>query len=271
MSTFPRENLYRASYPGCELRDSGDNPPTLVGHFAVFDQWTEINSAWEGSFLERIAPGAFAKSMRPEWRDKLRVLFQHGKDPQIGDKPIAGITELREDKTGAYYEAELFDGLDPLLMAGLRAGGYGASFRFKVMREDVDDDPGASTFNERGLPERTIKEAQVMEFGPVTFPAYSGATAGVRSLTDLVHDVDTMTAATSILLDDERLAHAKAFISRDLPVDEEPERSGYSTTAPADHDAEPSVAHLSTARSVKATSGPRWWDTDERKVPASWR
>jgi len=44
--------------------------------------------------------------------------------------------------------------------------------------------PSRSTFNPDGIPERTITEAQVMEFGPVTFPAYSRATAGVRSLTD---------------------------------------------------------------------------------------
>jgi hypothetical protein len=35
------------------------------------------------------------------------------------------------------------------------------------MREEiVEDDPGASAYNPNGLPERTIKEAQVMEFGP---------------------------------------------------------------------------------------------------------
>jgi hypothetical protein len=31
------------------------------------------------------------------------------------------------------------------------------------------------------LPERTIKELRLFEFGPVTFPAYQSATAGVRS------------------------------------------------------------------------------------------
>jgi hypothetical protein len=35
------------------------------------------------------------------------------------------------------------------------------------------------------MPERTLKEVRVPEFGPVTFPAYVDATAGVRSLTDL--------------------------------------------------------------------------------------
>ena len=92
-------------------------------------------------------------------------------------------TLLREDEQGAAYEV-----LDTTyvadLLPGLRIGAYGASFRFKVLGEDVDQKPNRSTYNPLGLPERTIREATVMEFGPVTFPAYEGATAGVRSLTD---------------------------------------------------------------------------------------
>jgi hypothetical protein len=47
---------------------------------------------------------------------------------------------------------------------------FDASFRFKVRGEDLDESPQASTYNPRALPERTIREAQVLEFGPVTFP-----------------------------------------------------------------------------------------------------
>jgi hypothetical protein len=65
---------------------------------------------WEGNFMERFVPGAFKKTLR-ESRDKLRVLFQHGQDPEIGDKPIASINDVREDDEGAVYEASLFDGL----------------------------------------------------------------------------------------------------------------------------------------------------------------
>lgn len=34
------------------------------------------------------------------------------------------------------------------------------------------------------LPERTVRAVQMEEFGPVTFPQYPGAIAGMRSLTD---------------------------------------------------------------------------------------
>ena len=37
------------------------------------------------------------------------------------------ITELRSDKAGPYYEAELFPSVPPLVMDGLRAGAYGVS------------------------------------------------------------------------------------------------------------------------------------------------
>lgn len=184
---FPRDNLYRAVFPGVELRaaDAGEEGPVMVGHFAVFNRWTEINSVFEGRFLERFAPGAFRKTFR-ENRDRMRVLFQHGYDPQVGDKPLGPIRELREDDRGAYYEVPLLDApyVREQILPGLERGLYGASFRFRAVREDINDSPGRSEHNPEGVPERTVREAQVMEFGPVTFPAYPDASAGIRSVTD---------------------------------------------------------------------------------------
>lgn len=180
----PRENLIRAQAHGYELRHAGDGMPTLYGHFARFNEWTEIDSLWEGRFLERIAPGAFKRTINNN-RNHMRVLFNHGSDPSIGDKVLGSITDLREDGDGAAYEVGLFDtSYVRDLLPGLEAGQYGASFRFRVVHEEIKDKPERSDHNPEGLPERTIKEAEVMEFGPVTFPAYAGATAGVRSLTD---------------------------------------------------------------------------------------
>lgn len=186
---FPRENLVRANFTEeIVLRDNGstaaDAMPTLTGHFAVFNEWTEINSSWEGRFMERVAPGAFDKTMSENTRS-MRVLFDHGKDPSIGNKVLGPIDVLRADERGAYYEVPLFNtSYNKDLLPGLQAGSYGSSFRFKVMREDVQRNPERSEHNPEGIQERTILEAKVMEFGPVAFPAYSGATAGVRSLTD---------------------------------------------------------------------------------------
>jgi HK97 family phage prohead protease len=182
----PRDELFRAFRPGVELRSEGEqDPPTMTGHFAVFNEWSEIDSLFEGHFLERIAPGAFKKTFK-EQRDGMRVLFQHGMDFQIGDKPLGQIAELREDEEGAYYEVPLLDApyVREEILPGLRAGLYGASFRFRVTREEFNKKPGASEHNPDGLPERTLKELDVREFGPVTFPAYASATAGVRSITD---------------------------------------------------------------------------------------
>lgn len=183
--TPPRANLVRARHSAVEFRAAEEGGmPTLFGHFAVFNRWTEINSFFEGHFLERIAPGSFRKTFK-ENRDRIRALFQHGRDPQIGDKPLGPIEELREEEAGAYYEVPMLDtAYNRELIPGLEAGLYGASFRFEVMREDFDEEPEVSADNPKGLPERTLKEVRLHEFGPVTFPAYAEATADVRSLTD---------------------------------------------------------------------------------------
>jgi HK97 family phage major capsid protein/HK97 family phage prohead protease len=164
--------------------EGGADTPVMFGHFARFNEWAEIDSTFEGHFMERIAPRALARTLARD-RGRLRVLFQHGRDPQIGDKVLGIPQTLREDELGGFYEVPLLDtSYVSDLLPGLRAGAYGSSFRFKVTREEMNDTPRVSSYNPKGLPERTIREVKLMEFGPVTFPAYEGATAGVRSLTD---------------------------------------------------------------------------------------
>lgn len=185
----PRDNLFRAIWLDegvVQVRAAADGdsgPPVLYGHFAVFNRWTEIDSIFEGRFMEQIAPGAFKKTFA-ENRNNIKVLFQHGQDPQLANKVLGPIDELKEDETGAYYEVPLYRGIPDLILEGLRDGQYGASFRFRVTREELDNEPGRSKDNPEGIPERTVREVELKEFGPVTFPAYSSATAGLRSITD---------------------------------------------------------------------------------------
>lgn len=189
----PTTDLVRASRAGLQQRaDADDGKRTLYGHFTPFGQWSEINSMWEGNFLERTEMGAFAKTIK-ESRAAIRVLYDHGHDPQIGNKPLGPIRELREEEYGPFYEVPLID-TDynrDFIIPALDAELLGASYRFRVIREEWNEEPGESAHNPKGLPERTIKEAQLYEFGPVTFPAFDGATAKLRSISDRYHDLST--------------------------------------------------------------------------------
>ena len=178
----PRDNLVRACVGSFELRSAGGGMPTLTGHAAVFNQWTRIESSWEGVFMERIAPGAFTKTLA---ETKPKILFDHGQDPQVGNKPLASLESAGEDAAGLFYAGRMLDtSYNRDLIPGLEAGLYGSSFRFSVVKEDFNERAKASDHNPDGIPERTVQEARVFEFGPVVFPAYAGAEAGLRSMTD---------------------------------------------------------------------------------------
>lgn len=163
--------------------------PLLEVRFSPFGTWYEIDSWWEGTFLERTVRGAFAKTIA-ESRDRVKVLFNHGYDPQIGDKVLGTIEDLREDSDTAVGDVRLFDTTYVRdLLPGLEAGVYGSSMRMRVIKDEWNDDPGVSDYNPRGLPERSILEVRLYEFGPVTFPANPEATSGMRSLTDQFYEL----------------------------------------------------------------------------------
>jgi hypothetical protein len=191
----PRTDLYRST-PPMEIRSSDDGRLTLFGHFSVFDTPTTIDSAYEGRFVERIAPGAFTKTLK-ERGDQIKIMWNHGRPDQAGELVnaiIAKPTGFGEDERGGWYEASLFRGLPEWLVEGLREGSYGASFRFQTVREDVDQHPARSESNPEGLPERTVREAKVLELGPVSWGAYPEATSAVRSLSDKFVDLSTLTS-----------------------------------------------------------------------------
>lgn len=153
--------------------------------FSPFETWYEINSFWEGRFLERTVPGAFKKTAREALRSDGRYstlsLFNHGMDFHIGDKILGVPSRFEEEDDSPVLEVPLLDtSYNRDLEPGLREGGYGSSFMFEVIREDWNYEPDESDHNPEGLPERTIRETRTMEAGPVTFPASPTATAGMR-------------------------------------------------------------------------------------------
>jgi HK97 family phage prohead protease len=192
----PQIDLVRALGAGLELRhDDGqaDGLGRLVLRFSRFNVWYEVDSLWEGLFLERTKPGSFKQTIRED-RDQMRVLFNHGMDFNLGDKVLGPIDDLREDDDSPVGEVPLFDtSYNRDLLPGLEASVYGSSMRMRVLEEKWDDEPKASDDNPKAIPERTIMRVRVLEFGPVTFPANPDATAemasaAVRSMTDQFYE-----------------------------------------------------------------------------------
>jgi HK97 family phage major capsid protein len=205
----PRDDLYRAMQGGATSEDG----KTLTIRLAPHDQWAEIQSVTEGHFMERFSRTAYRKTMA---ENPPKILFQHGKDPEIGEKPIATTDQAGEDAISPFARGQLLEGLPELIVDGIRKGVYGASHRFSVVREKWEPNPIGGPHNPDKLPERTISEARLFELGPVTWGAYSSATASLRSITDEMRAPITEPEAPS--LDAEAEAPHLEPERRDEPV-----------------------------------------------------
>lgn len=173
------EVVCRAMLPGAlRFREDGAAGPVIEGRMMPYGEFTEINSAREGHFLERFAPGSLTKTLTQHLK-RIRVLFDHGHDRSIGSLPIATFDGFEERDDGVHYRATLIRGVPELLVEGLRSGLYGSSVRFNATKVDRVRAPRRSAHNPNGLEERTIREARVFEFSVTPFPAYPDATAQV--------------------------------------------------------------------------------------------
>jgi HK97 family phage prohead protease len=180
------------------MKDDGSSLPLLVGKFARYDKWNEIRSPSEARemglrgdrYMEKVLQGAFTKTLQ-ERAGQIRVLFNHGTDPSIGKKPLGKIVEVSERAEGPEYQVKLFDaGYVRDLIPALEAGEFGSSYRSDLVKGKLRKRTTRAEHNPDGLPEATVSEIRLKEIGPVTFPAETLATAGVRSLTDWVTSED---------------------------------------------------------------------------------
>jgi HK97 family phage prohead protease len=160
-----------------ETRDDGK--PVIVGYAAVYhraaDPGTEFvlyEDPGDGfRFVERIAPGAFDRAAR---EDDVRALFNHDPDHVLG-RAKAGTLRLTVDERGLRYEIDPPDTQTARdVTESLRRGDIsGSSFAFNIRGETVEKSPK--------LWVRTLTDVDLYDVGPVTYPAYKGTEAGVRS------------------------------------------------------------------------------------------
>ncbi len=154
-----------------------------AGYGAVFNKLSQNL----GGFVEQVAPGAFAKTIKEQ---DIRALFNHDEDHVLG-RLAAGTLRLHEDDTGLAYEIDLPDTTSGRDVAVLLERGdvSGSSFGFRT----IDDDWGET---EAGFPLRTLKQVSARDVGPVTFPAYTDSTSALRSLAEARSlDIATVVAA----------------------------------------------------------------------------
>lgn len=154
-----------------------DGSTGITGYAAVFhrdgDDGTEF-ALWD-DLIEQIAPEAFTRALK-ESHD-VRALFNHDPSHVLG-RSKAGTLRLSVDQRGLKYDIDMPDtatGKD--VATSIQRGDItGSSFGFipKAVEWKRDDN--------RKVDVRIIKDVDLLDVGPVTFPAYESTTTGLRSL-----------------------------------------------------------------------------------------
>jgi len=204
-----------------ELRaDPQGNGMSFTGYAAVFNSPSEPLP-----FTERIAPGAFARSLKS--KNNVRMYMNHDSNMLLATTR-AKTLRLSEDSKGLLVDASLPDttiGRD-LSVLMQRGDVNSMSFGFTVPSGgDIWSDDGQS---------RELRQIKLFEVSVVTgFPAYTATTATVRSLDALSTrtgiDADQLAAAITTLEAGQTLSQDHAMLLRETVAKLEPVRD----TAPA--------------------------------------
>lgn len=175
MSKIERRDYFCASSLSLETRE--DAAPEIVGLASVFYDGTE-RTEYEvmPGFRERIMPSAFDEALsRP---DDVRGLFNHEPTNLLG-RTSSGTMRLEKAPEGLRYRIQPGETqVSRDVMEHIRRGDVtGSSFAFFVTR---------STWIESGdVDIRQIDSVELWDVGPVTYPAYSATSVGVRALGDV--------------------------------------------------------------------------------------
>ena len=204
-----------------ELRaDPQGNGMSFTGYAAVFNSPSEPLP-----FTERIAPGAFARSLKS--KNNVRMYMNHDSNMLLATTR-AKTLRLSEDSKGLLVDASLPDttiGRD-LSVLMQRGDVNSMSFGFTVPSGgDMWSDDGQS---------RELRQIKLFEVSVVTgFPAYTATTATVRSLDALSTrtgiDADQLAAAITTLEAGQTLSSDHAMLLRETVAKLEPVQD----TAPA--------------------------------------
>ena len=162
---LPKDHEVRTYTANIEIRSDDQEKRRIVGHAAVFNQI----AGDERYFLEQVAPGAFSESIG---KDDIRALWNHNPDYVLG-RNTAGTLKLYEDEVGLAIEIDPPDTQFARdLMTSISRGDISQmSFGFRVLKQEWDE--------EKNL--RTLKQVELWDVSPVTYPFYEGTDVALRS------------------------------------------------------------------------------------------
>jgi HK97 family phage prohead protease len=155
------------SLEGCELRADSKNEFAITGVAARYNVKTNIG----GMFSERIAPGAFTRSIRS--KADVVATFNHSENVVLG-RTTAGTLTLTDSPEGLRFRVQLD-----------RKNQSHRDLYASVQRQDIKDCSFAFLVPKGGDEwdgnERTLRNVELKDVSVVVHPAYSGTSATARS------------------------------------------------------------------------------------------
>jgi uncharacterized protein len=173
---LPYPDVQRRSAEVSRSSGTTSTGEVATGYGSVFYRAGEAGTEYQlgENLMERIHPNAFDRALRELKQSPVRAAFNH--DPAyVMANTNRQTLRLSVDQRGLRYSFKLGStDKDNFLRDRLGRGIVdGSSFSFRPLKQRITRGIGSS-------PDvRTIEDMQLFELGPVTFPAYSAATAGL--------------------------------------------------------------------------------------------
>lgn len=164
------QEMERRSWPleRLEIRAGEGSPAVVEGYAAVFNQFSVDLGGWR----ERIAPGAFERSLAA---NDIRALWDHNSQYVLG-RNRAKTLELTEDEHGLAVRAQppATTWAGDLLESMRRGDVNQMSFGFIVRQDEWIEDPDVGIV-------RVLRDVDLFDVSVVTYPAYPQTTAEARA------------------------------------------------------------------------------------------
>ena len=169
MNNIPQRTNRQMRTASTEFQTRDDNGNLAIeGYFAVFNSIYQIAPG----LSESIAPGAFENTLSGD----IRALINHDTTLVLG-RTKANTLQLRTDAHGLWGHIDInpndTDAMN-LYNRVQRGDVDQCSFGFNILNEETD-------FREDGSVHWTIKEVELFEVSPCTFPAYEETNIAART------------------------------------------------------------------------------------------